>query len=53
MRELLVALLLSLFLLSSSGSQLEKDLIVLTDDTFEEELDRYDMLLVLFYVPWW
>jgi hypothetical protein len=30
----------------------EKDVLELTDETFESELDRHDNTLVMFYAPW-
>ncbi len=31
---------------------LEKDVIILTDDTFDKAVEKYEYLLVLFYAPW-
>lgn len=31
----------------------EKDVLELTDETFESELERHENTLVMFYAPWW
>jgi thiol-disulfide isomerase/thioredoxin len=31
---------------------LEKDVIILTDSTFDKAVEKYEYLLVLFYAPW-
>ena len=31
---------------------LEKDVIILTDNTFDKAVEKYEYLLVLFYAPW-
>jgi len=30
----------------------EKDVLELTDETFESELERHENTLVMFYAPW-
>jgi hypothetical protein len=37
----------------NSGASREKGVLVLTDANFEEEVEKYNGLLVMFYVPWW
>lgn len=49
---LTLAALLSLGLVSGEATY-EDGVLVLNDDNFDEELAKYDYLLVEFYAPWW
>ena len=48
--------LVFLFLLSITFCEdefpLDKDVIILTDSTFDKAIEKYEYLLVLFYAPW-
>ncbi len=48
--------LVFLFLLSINFCEdefpLDKDVIILTDSTFDKAIEKYEYLLVLFYAPW-
>jgi hypothetical protein len=37
----------------ASDVEVENDVIVLNDDTFDAELAKHEFLLVEFYAPWW
>ena len=47
--------LISLLLLGWVAAEVaeEEGVLVLTDANFDEELKKYDHLLVEFYAPWW
>ena len=45
-------LILITLILTQSLFPEENDVMVLTDETFEEGLKKYDPLMVLFYAPW-
>lgn len=47
--------LISLLLLGWVAAEVaeEEGVLVLTDSNFDEELKKYDHLLVEFYAPWW
>lgn len=47
----LAALAASLY--SVLAAEVDEGVIVLTDANFDEELVKYDYLLVEFYAPWW
>ena len=37
----------------ATAAEFDNGVLVLTDDNFDEELAKYDYLLVEFYAPWW
>ena len=41
------------FFTQVSAAEWDNGVLVLTDDNFDEELAKYDYLLVEFYAPWW
>ena len=48
----LVLLALATFTFCDDEFPLEKDVIILTDSTFDKAIEKYEYLLVLFYAPW-
>lgn len=56
MRKICLSLLLVTLLfahLTLAEVEVEDDVLVLTDNNFDEELKKHDFLLVEFYAPWW
>jgi len=49
---LVFALAAALALSTIQAAEVEDGVIVLTDQNFDEELAKYDYLLVEFYAPW-
>ncbi len=50
----LIIILLSLifFIIGNDEFPFDKDVIVLTDLTFDKAIEKYEYLLVYFYAPW-
>lgn len=46
-----VALLACSF--GSQAAEVDEGVLILTDANFDEELVKYENLLVEFYAPWW
>ena len=56
MKKICLVLALVAFLSISAvkaEAETEDDVLILTDDNFDEELAKHDFLLVEFYAPWW
>ena len=45
--------LCSLILFSAAETETEDLVLILTDENFDEEIEKHDGLLVEFYAPWW
>ena len=41
------------FFTQVSAAEWDNGVLILTDDNFDEEMAKYDYLLVEFYAPWW
>ena len=54
MRSIYSLLFLSLlaFSLADDDFPYDEDVMVLTDETFDSAVKKYDNLMVLFYAPW-
>ncbi len=50
---LVLAALAASLAYSANAAEVDEGVIVLTDANFDEELVKYDYLLVEFYAPWW
>lgn len=50
---LVLALTAALALIGVNAAEVDEGVLVLTDTNFDEELEKYDYLLVEFYAPWW
>ena len=50
---LVFALAAILAISSVHSAEVEEGVLILTDSNFDEELAKYDFLLVEFYAPWW
>ncbi len=48
-----IFLVLALTAALSLTAEVDEGVLVLTDANFDEELVKYDHLLVEFYAPWW
>lgn len=52
-----ICLVLALAALSAfsavNATEVDEGVLILTDNNFDEELAKYDFLLVEFYAPWW
>lgn len=54
MKKIFLVLALAVALaLNVNAAEVDEGVIVLTDANFDEELVKYDYLLVEFYAPWW
>jgi hypothetical protein len=50
---LVLALAAAVALSAVNAAEVDEGVLVLTDANFDEELVKYDYLLVEFYAPWW
>jgi len=53
MKKICLVLALALAFAAVQTAEVEEGVLVLTDNNFDEELAKYDFLLVEFYAPWW
>jgi hypothetical protein len=53
MKKICLVLSLALTFFAVKAAEVEEGVIVLTDNNFDEELAKYEFLLVEFYAPWW
>ena len=52
-KTLLLLATLGLAMFAAAEAEMDEGVIVLTDKNFDEEIEKYDYLLVEFYAPWW
>jgi len=52
MKKICLVLALALAFSAVQTAEVEEGVLVLTDNNFDEELAKYDFLLVEFYAPW-
>ena len=54
MKKICLVLALALAFTAVRGSaEVDEGVLVLTDANFDEELAKYEHVLVEFYAPWW
>lgn len=53
MKICLVLALALAFTTVQAAAEVDEGVLVLTDANFDEELAKYEHLLVEFYAPWW
>lgn len=51
--SLLLLTVATLLCVSRADAAEDEGVLVLTDANFQDELKKYDNLLVEFYAPWW